>query len=451
VQSRTGTFTRNVLYAAVCGITGPVFLVLGGLGAADPGTSDPDIPLVFLGVGALITLLIPVAAFVGARMDDRLITDRDRLPDLGRDDDSFTVWAPTVLVPAQRGRPARAEVLEATGVTFHDDTEGTYTTYGELDPEAPKPAIRLTVRVHPDGAEPFTDTRTWRVPQLCLSAVTAGRLVAMVGPAADRLSIDWPRSLLVSGARRCRLRTPDGRCVDLTGHPDLHWEQIRIGIAGDLPMQVDTLDLGRVEPAVAAQLGTLIERAGDDLHRPAPAPLPGGECRWVVDQLLGAGGTFGAVGRRWARHGGQLGEGRLLELRPTKTYQHFGPVLEAIVRIWPGGGEPPIDARKKRLTVPMNYLAVLHRTKDVVVQISPDRRTYEIDWERSNLLAGVTPATVVGPTGERFDLTGQAGPLLAIMRILVAHRVQSSRNVLDLRRQGSRVAAEVMAVVPAAG
>jgi hypothetical protein len=212
-------------------------------------------------------------------------------------------------------------------------------------------------------------------------------------------------------------------------------------------MDGDTIDLRRVEPAVATQLHSLVERAAGGW--PAPEPVPDGQARWVVDRLPAEKGAFGGVSRRWARHGGHLVRGRFLELRGTATFQYHGPVLETVLRVFPADGTAPVDLGKK-LTVPMTYLALLHRTKQLVVRVGPDRRSYEIDWERTTLAAGVSPAVVTGPDGRRFDLTGRFDALLAIMQLLVANRVSVSGNVLDLRdRRLSAVAAQVMAVVRA--
>jgi hypothetical protein len=451
VQSFARTFARNLVFAAVCGVAGPILLVLGALGVADPGESDRRVPLVFLLGGLAGTLAIPFAALSGARADHRLITPRDRLDDGGerRGDDSFALWAPRANVPILQGRFAPADVLKATFVRYGGDWEATYQSYGGgLDPDEVKPLIRLRLRVHPDGSEPFEWTGERRVPSLCLSAVTAGRLVAVVHPTGPaEFGIDWPRSALLSGTRPCRLIGLDGRRVDLTGHPDLLLEQMRIaGTVGGIRMDVDTIDLRHLTPAVATQLQCLVERVGESAGRRAPETAPE-RARWVVDDLPGEAGTFGDVDRRWARHGGQLTRARFLELRGTTTYQYHGPVLETVLRIWPVEGGMPFDARKK-LTVPMNYLALLHRTRDLVARVSPDRRAYQIDWSRSNLAAGAAPALVIDPDGRQFDLTGRFDPLLAIMRLLVANHVSVSGNVLDLRdRRPSAVATQVMEVL----
>lgn len=57
---------------------------------------------------------------------------------------------------------------------------------------------------------------------------------------------------------------------------------------------------------------------------------------------------------------------RFLEMRGRTIFQDHGPVLDTVLRIRPADGTPPFDAAR-RLTVPMNYLAVLHHTKEVVL------------------------------------------------------------------------------------
>ncbi|WP_405108515.1 hypothetical protein OG559_26575 [Micromonospora sp. NBC_01405] len=449
MQSFARSFVRNLVIFTVCGAAGPVLLVVGALGVSEVGSGEGGVPLAFLATGLLFTLAIPIGAFLFTRAHFRVNTDRNQVHDAHRrDDDSFAMWTPTARIPFQDGWLAMAEVREATFVTYGQDWEATYQSYGgDLDPDEPKARIRLRLRVHPEGREPFESTATWRVPSLCLAAVTAGRLVAVVHPGVPaKFGIDWPRSALLSGVRPCRLVGLDGRRVDLTGHPDLLLERMRTASATDrIALDGDTIDLRRVDPAVAARLHSLVERAA--AGRPMPEPVPDGGARWVIDRLPGAEGAFGGVDRRWARHGGQLVRGRFLELRGTNTFQYEGPVLKTVLRLFPDGGAP-FDVEKK-LTVPMNYLALLHRTKQLVVQVGGDRRSYEIDWERTNLAAGVAPAVVIGPDGRRFDLAGRFDPLLAIMRLLVAHRVSISGTVLDLRdrRSSAAAAAEVMDVI----
>ncbi|MER8072521.1 hypothetical protein ABTZ59_29980 [Streptomyces sp. NPDC094034] len=362
-------------------------------------------------------------------------------------DDSFAMWTAHQRAPRQH-QLVRADVLEATLVAYAPDWDA-LTSGGRAHPTAVQPLVRMRLRVRADGAEPFEETREWHVPALCLSAVTAGRIVAFVDPTAAKvLSVDWSRSALLSGTRYCKVRCPDGRCVDLTGHPDLLLEQMRIArAAGGIAMTVDTIDLrSMADPAVAAKIEALAARAVNAPEDRVPPSGPGG-AGWIVDRLPGEAGAFGGVEGRWARAGGQLARAQLLEIRSTPTFHYHGPLLKTLLRVRPADGRAPYDVRRS-MTVPMNYLALLHRTKQLVVRMGPRGRSFEIDWERTNLLAGTSPAVVISPHGQPITLTGPADPLLAVMRLLASHGVGHLSHVLDLRGQDPALAARVMDAIP---
>ncbi|WP_346179263.1 hypothetical protein [Streptomyces cuspidosporus] len=111
---------------------------------------------------------------------------------------------------------------------------------------------------------------------------------------------------------------------------------------------------------------------------------------------------------------------RFLEMRGTDTFQDYGPVLDTVLRIHPADGTPPFDA-VRRLTVPMNYLALLHRTKEVVLCVSPNGRSYVIDWARTNLFAGVTAATVIAPDRQELPVTDRPEVIWSLMNLLASH------------------------------
>ncbi|WP_433385526.1 hypothetical protein [Micromonospora sp. KLBMP9576] len=457
MQSFARTFVRNLGLFVLLGAAGPILLVCGAVGLSGSGAAggaERGVPLVFVVVGLVATVAMGVAAFLFTRRQLGVITDRDQVSTAHHwDDDTLVLWTPRARIPTQGGRLGTAEVCEATLASYGEDWEATYQSYGrDLDPDEPKPRLRLRLRVHPDGGEPFESTHTWRVPSLCLAAVTVGRLVVVAHPTvAEGFDIDWPRSALLSGVRTFRLSGLDGRLVALTGRPDLLLELWRItGVHGRIGMAGDTIDLRRVEPAVATRLQHLVERAAGGRPTPEATPVAEQRARWVVDRLPGERGAFGGVPRRWARAGGHLARGRFLQLRATTTFQHAGPVLETVLRVFPADDAAPVDVAK-RLTVPLTYLAVLHHTRQLVLRVGPDRRPYEIDWERSALAAGVSPAVVIAPDGRRFDLTGRFDTLLAIMRLLVVRGVGVPGPILDLRdRRPATAATQVMEVVGAA-
>ncbi|MFE4537631.1 hypothetical protein ACFRKB_21500 [Streptomyces scopuliridis] len=108
---------------------------------------------------------------------------------------------------------------------------------------------------------------------------------------------------------------------------------------------------------------------------------------------------------------------------------------------------PPFDAAR-RLTVPMNYLAVLHRTRDVILYASPNGRSYVIDWARTNLLAGTTTAKVIAPDGQELPVRGRPDVIWALMNLPASQGLSCPTPVLDLRKHRmSAVAGTLMDVM----
>ncbi|WP_198357648.1 hypothetical protein [Streptomyces fildesensis] len=452
MQGYARRYVGNFVLAVFINLSVPVVLLIA-VAAAGPGV-DGRLSAASLGLGLLGALSVPFSAKRLARADFPRISRGDVIEDAGHhEDDAFALWSPRADDHIRQGRLARADVLEATFVSYTPDSEASFVHYvGDFDPTEVRPLIRLKLLVRGDGIDSFETTDEVRVQPLCLAAVTAGRLAVYVDPDSSTvLGVDWPRSALLSGARTCKVLGLDGRSVELTGHPDLLMEQMQISrAAGDIALVVDTVVLERLEPEVAARIAGLAERARTavaDRDRPAP---PGEGPTWVVDDLPGEKGAFGRVGKGWARRGGRLARARFLEIRGTTTFQADGPVVKTMLRIRPEDGAAPFDVRRK-LTVPMNYLALLHRTKEVVVRVSPNRRSYDIDWERTNLLAGVGPAVVIGPDGQQVTLTGQADPLWAVMKLLVANAVSNPSGTLDLREHRPEVAEQVLDVIGRTG
>lgn len=213
----------------------------------------------------------------------------------------------------------------------------------------------------------------------------------------------------------------------------------------------DTIDLRRLDAATAARYTAVAERDRAFPEDRAPVTEPGEESRWIVDSLPGEPAAFGSVGRRWSRRGGVLVRARFLHMSPTHTFQDHGPVLDTVLRIHPADGTPPFDAAR-RLTVPMDYLAVLHRTRDVVLYVSPNGGSYVIDWARTNLLAGTTVAKVIAPDGRELPMPGRPDVIWALMNLLASHGLSNPTPVLDLRkRRMSAVAGMLMEVVRGGG
>lgn len=398
------------------------------------------------------SILIPVEAFELTRSRFPRITRGDRVKGEGvtYGDDTFVLWAPKSEQGPARARLVRADVLEASLARYNPDTEATFTTcVGDPLPDAFTPLVRLRLRVHgadgPDGGGGFEVTEAWRVPSVCLSAVTAGRLVVLVDPAGPeapgKVTPLWPRSALPAGTRTSRMVDLEGRWTDATRRPGLLLRQMRITReAGGIEMAGDTIDLRRLDAHTAARYTASIGRDRAFPEDRAPVTEPGEESRWIVDDLPGEPAAFGSVDRRRSRRGGILVRGRFLRMTSTHTFQSHGPVLDTVLRVHPPDGTPPFDAAR-RLTVPMDYLAVLHRTREVVLRADPQGGSYVVDWARTRLLAGTAAAEVITPDGRQLPLAGRPDLIWALMNLLASHGLSNPTPVLDLREQRLTAAA----------
>ncbi|MFH9727637.1 hypothetical protein ACH4M4_32420 [Streptomyces sp. NPDC017254] len=489
MRSYTGVLIGNLVFAAFCGLAGPVFLVVGYTTWVE-GAEWFWVAL-SSGIGVVGTVMIPVSAVKAARQGFPRITRRDHMEGLSpvHGDDTLVVWAPRSAAGPANARLVRADVLEASFVRYDPDTEATFTTYtGNHDPAEVKPLIRMRLRVHgtadtgtrngsvdPTGSnEPggssasaestgsvgsagfagFEIAEEVRVPPLCLSAVSAGRLAVLVDPsgtsASRKVTVLWPRSLLLAGTRTCRVIDLEGQLTDVTRRAGRQLEQMRISLSvGGIVMAGDLIDLRLMDADTAARYAAVARAfAGEER---APAAEPGEESRLLADHLPGETGAFGSVGRRWSRRGGHLVRARFLEMRGRTTFQADGPVLDTLMRVRPADGTPSFDV-SRRLTVPMNYLTVLHHSRDVVLRVGVNGRSQVVDWARTNLLAGVTTAQVITPDGRRISLPRRSEALWPLMNLLVTHSVSNPTPVLDLRKPRTHaVSGAVMEVLRGTG
>jgi hypothetical protein len=85
-------------------------------------------------------------------------------------------------------------------------------------------------------------------------------------------------------------------------------------------------------------------------------------------------------------------------------------------------------------------------SRKLVALVDPATNEYQIDWERSALVAGVMPANfTIAEDNRTYDLSGQAGPLMEILQILKANGI-GLNNMIDLRSNPA-ARAQVQAVV----
>ena len=84
--------------------------------------------------------------------------------------------------------------------------------------------------------------------------------------------------------------------------------------------------------------------------------------------------------------------------------------------------------------------------RKLVALVEPGTQHYEIDWDASALVSGAAPAEfTVDADHTTYDLTGQAGPLLDIIRVLHANGIAISGTVDT--RSNPAVREQVMDIV----
>ncbi|MGV0991577.1 MAG: SHOCT domain-containing protein [Mycobacterium sp.] len=111
-------------------------------------------------------------------------------------------------------------------------------------------------------------------------------------------------------------------------------------------------------------------------------------------------------------------------------------------------GFPGFDAVQTMASSPTRMQILNGHT--LVALVEPGTERYEIDWDASALVAGVVPAEfTLDADHKTYDLTGRAGPLMDILRVLQANGIPLS-GTIDIR-SNPVVRQQVMAIVRRAG
>jgi hypothetical protein len=104
---------------------------------------------------------------------------------------------------------------------------------------------------------------------------------------------------------------------------------------------------------------------------------------------------------------------------------------------------------KDRVVASVTRLPMI-TSRNLVTLVDPTTHEYQIDWERSALVSGMMPATfTLAEDNKTYDLSGQAEPLMEILRILKANGI-ALNNMIDLRSNPA-ARQQVQAVVRRAG
>ncbi|BBY87402.1 SHOCT domain-containing protein [Mycolicibacterium tokaiense] len=140
---------------------------------------------------------------------------------------------------------------------------------------------------------------------------------------------------------------------------------------------------------------------------------------------------------------GVLGTAEVVGIHETGTRVNDQPLVKLDLRI----EGPGFDA----FTTQDSVLASMSRMpmitgRRLVVLVDPATHEYQIDWDRSALIIGLTPARFTLDEDRRtYDLTGQVAPLMEIMAILKANHVPLT-GTIDIRSNPA-VRQQVMNVV----
>jgi hypothetical protein len=127
---------------------------------------------------------------------------------------------------------------------------------------------------------------------------------------------------------------------------------------------------------------------------------------------------------------GRFGIGEVRSVDQTNVRINGQPMMKISLDI-SGDGIVPFQATK-RTVVPFIFMPAL-RSSRIVVLVDTYSGEFDIDWQRTALLAGTSPARFADTdTGEEFDLTGQADALIEIMKVFAANNIPFGGRV-DLR------------------
>lgn len=141
-------------------------------------------------------------------------------------------------------------------------------------------------------------------------------------------------------------------------------------------------------------------------------------------------GAKASAAAHYLEGNGVLASAQITAMTETGTRINDRPLIKLGLHI-EGPGLAPFDAEDRVLaSVPRLPLITGRR---LVAMVDPATNAFRIDWDRSALLAGALPAKfTLAEDNRTYDLTGQAGPLLEIMRILQANGIPL-QGTIDVR------------------
>lgn len=226
-------YVRIQAFVLLCGIVGPIFLVIYFAGGG-----DPTMKWMFW-TGLLVTAI-------------------DVLIALG-------------LTAAGAKSAAQNEKLEQVGVLALAQVTGIHETNTRINEQ---PLVKLDLQISGPGIAPFASQDRVLASVSRLPMITNRKLVALVDPATNEYRIDWERSSLVSGLMPATFTiAEENRTYDLTGQSGPLMEILQIlkahGIASN-----NMVDL-RASPVAREEVQAVVRRTAAQQESPsAGTPEP---------------------------------------------------------------------------------------------------------------------------------------------------------------------------------
>ncbi|MGV0642517.1 SHOCT domain-containing protein [Mycolicibacterium sp. XJ879] len=221
-------YLRIQAFVLLCGIVGPIFLVVYFAMGADP--------------------MLQWLFWTGL-----LITAADVLIALG-------------ITAAGVKSSAKTAALEQTGVLALAQVVGIQETGTRINEQ---PLVKLDLQISGPGIAPFASQDRVLASISRLPMITSRKLVAIVDPMTGEYQIDWERSSLISGMMPANFTVAeDNTTYDLTGRAEPLMEILQILKAHNISLD-NMIDL-RSNPGARHQVQEVVRRAAAQ-QKPAPA------------------------------------------------------------------------------------------------------------------------------------------------------------------------------------
>lgn len=222
-------YVRIQAFVLMCGIVGPIFLVIYFVSGGDP--------------------MMKWMFWIGL-----LVTAIDILIALG-------------ITAAGAKSAAQNEKLEQVGVLALAQVTGIHETNTRINEQ---PLVKLDLQISGPGIAPFASQDRVLASVSRLPMITNRKLVALVDPTTNEYRIDWERSSLVSGLMPATFTiAEENKTYDLTGQSGPLMEILQILKSHGIAIN-NMVDL-RANPAAREEVQAVVRRAAAQ-QMPAPAP-----------------------------------------------------------------------------------------------------------------------------------------------------------------------------------